>query len=88
MAAEATSSQALTSDRSPLLFGAPVGYILVTSQALTNVANALPGAGRRRYLPRYFVSSPSAAPTALLRSAFLAFPGCHQFHFDLDQPID
>jgi hypothetical protein len=60
----------------------PLGYIFVTSHALTNVANALPGAGHRRYPPRRFVSSPSAAPAAPLRSA----PGCHPFHLNLDQP--
>ena len=65
----------------------PLGYLFVTSHALTNVANALPGAGRRRYPPRHFVSSPSVAPTAPLGSAFLAFPNCHQFHLDLDKPI-
>src|SRR5271163_1516609 len=64
----------------------PVGYIFVTSHALTNVANALPDAGHRRYPPRRFVSSPSAAPTAPLGSAFLASSGCYQFHLDLDQP--
>jgi hypothetical protein len=47
---------------------------------------ALPGAGHRRYPPRRFVSSPSAAPTAPLGSAFLASPGCHQFYLDFDQP--
>ena len=64
----------------------PVGYIFVTSHALTNVANALPGAGRRRYPPRRFVSSPSAAPTAPSKSALLASLGCHGFHLDLDEP--
>lgn len=64
----------------------PVGFIFVTSHTLTNVANALPGAGGRRYPPRRFIPSPPATPTAPLGSAFLGSPSCHQFHLNLDQP--
>src|SRR2546423_11679328 len=46
----------------------------------------LPVAGYRRYPPRRFVFSSSAAPTAPPGSAFLASPGCHRFHLDLHCP--
>jgi hypothetical protein len=57
--------------------------IFVTSQVLTNVANASLVAGYRRHPPRRLVSSSSATPTAPPGSAFLASPGCHWFHLDL-----
>jgi hypothetical protein len=50
MAAETRSSQGLTFDGSPLYLAelaVPLGYIFVTSHALIDIANALPGAGRR-----------------------------------------
>jgi hypothetical protein len=89
MAAETQiQSSADLPDRSPLLFGRTcpclwVRYIFVTSHALANVANTLHSAGRHRYPPRRFISSPSAAPTALLGSAFLASPSYRQFQLNL-----
>ena len=56
----------------------PMEYIVVTSHVLANVANALPDAGRRRYPPRRFVSSPSTAPTAPPRISRPSFPGLPQ----------
>jgi hypothetical protein len=61
-------------------------YIFVTSHVLAHVANAPPVAAYPRYPPRRFVSFPSAAPTAPPGSAFLASPGCHRGHLDLDEP--
>lgn len=64
----------------------PWVYIFVTSHVLAHVANAPPVAAYPRYPPRRFVSFPSAAPTAPSGSAFLASPGCHRGHLDLDEP--
>jgi len=55
----------------------PLGYIFVISHALTDVANAPSGAGRRRYPPRRFIFSTSAPPTASHGTVFLASPGCY-----------
>jgi hypothetical protein len=88
--AETSSSQVPTVDHPPLLFtepAVPLGSICSsTSHALANVVNALPVASYLRYLLRCFVSSPSAAPTASLGSAFLASRGCRRVHFGLDEP--
>jgi hypothetical protein len=64
----------------------PWVYIFVTSHVLAHVVNAPPVAAYPRYPPRRFVSFPSAAPTAPPGSAFLAFPGCHRVHLDLNEP--
>jgi hypothetical protein len=87
MAAETRSSQAPTARR--FYFTAPAGpwvYIFVTSHVLAHVANAPPVAAYPRYPPRRFIFCPSAAPTAPPGSAFLASPGCHRGHLDLDEP--
>lgn len=79
-----------TTDCPPFLFDgtcrASGVYIFVTSPILANIANAPPIAGCRRHPPSRFVSSPSAALTTPLRAAFLASPGCHRFHLNLDEP--
>lgn len=91
MDAETRSSQGPTADCPPLLFHGAcralgVYYIFVTSHVLAHVANAPPVAAYPRYPPRRFVSFPSAAPTAPPGSAFLASPGCHRGHLDLNEP--
>src|SRR5271170_6891007 len=62
----------------------PSVYTFVLTYVLANVANAPPVAGYSRYLPRRFISSPSAAPTAPLGLLNPASSESHQFHLDLD----
>jgi hypothetical protein len=66
-------------------------YIFVTSHVLADAANAPPVAGyRRRSIPLLclclsFLDRSDCAPPPP-GPAFLAYPGCHRFHFDRDEP--
>jgi hypothetical protein len=64
----------------------PGAYLRQRPTSWPTFANGPLAASYRLYPPCRFIFSSSTTPTAPLRSAFLASPGCHRFHLDRNCP--